>query len=104
MRQPRAFLPLPHHGDAGALASFSASPASSIISLVPLVRCLRATHALSLTEPAPNRESRVSFAASQVVSASSPARMLLPVAPIKSWHQVILALSASTSPSWNLCF
>ena len=29
--------------------------------------------------------------------------MLLPVAPIKSWHQVILALSASTSPSWNRC-
>ena len=85
------------------MASFSASPASSIISLVPLVRCLRAAHASSLTEPAPNRESSVSFAASQVVSASSPARMLLPVAPIKSWHQAILALSASTSPSWNLC-
>ena len=29
--------------------------------------------------------------------------MLEPVAPISSWHQVILALSVLTSPSWNLC-
>ena len=71
------------------LASLSASLASSTISFEPLVKCLRATHASSLIEPAPNLESRRSFAASQVVSASSPARILLPVAPIRSWHQVI---------------
>ena len=70
-RQPHAFLPLPHHGDAGAWRVSRPRQPVSIISLVPLVRCLRATHASSLTEPAPNRESRVSFAASQVVSASS---------------------------------
>ena len=29
--------------------------------------------------------------------------MLEPVAPVSSWHQVILALSVLTSPSWNLC-
>ena len=29
--------------------------------------------------------------------------MLLPVVPISSWHQVILALSVLTSPSWNRC-
>ena len=29
--------------------------------------------------------------------------MLDPVAPINNWHQVILALSVLTSPSWNLC-
>ena len=29
--------------------------------------------------------------------------MLLPVAPINSWYQVILALSASTCPNWNRC-
>ena len=29
--------------------------------------------------------------------------MLDPVAPISSWHQVILALSVLTYPSWNLC-
>ena len=29
--------------------------------------------------------------------------MLEPVAPISSWHQVILAVSVLTSSSWNLC-
>ena len=65
------------------LASFSASPASSIISFEPLFNCFSETQASSRTESA---------------------RMLLPVAPISSWHRVILALSVLTSPSWNLCY
>ena len=85
------------------LASFSASPASSIISFEPLLSCFKEAHASSRTEPAPKRDSSVSLAASQVASSSRPARMLEPVAPISSWHQVILALSVLTSPSWNLC-
>ena len=85
------------------LASFSASPVSSIISFEPLLSCFREAHASSRTEPAPKRDNSVSLAASQVASSSRPARMLLPVAPISSWHQVILALSVLISPSWNLC-
>ena len=85
------------------LANFSASPASSIISFEPLLSCFREAHASSRTEPAPKRDNSVSLAASQVASSLRPARMLLPVAPISSWHQVILALSVLTSPSWNLC-
>ena len=84
------------------LASFSASPASSIISFEPLFSCFSEAQASSRTEPAPKRDSNVSLAASQVASSSRPARMLLPVAPISSWHLVILALSVLTSPSWNL--
>ena len=85
------------------LASFSASPASSTISLELRLSCLRAAQASSLTEPTPRRDSSVSLATSQDASSSRPARMLDPVAPIRSWHQVILALSVLTSPNWNLC-
>ena len=85
------------------LASFSASPTSSIISFEPRLSCFKEAHASSRREPAPKRDSSVSLAASQVASSSRPARMLEPVAPISSWHQVILALSVLTSPSWNLC-
>ena len=85
------------------LASFSASPANSIISFEPLFNCLSEAQASSLTEPAPKRDSSVSLAASQVAPSSKLARILLPVAPISSWHQVILALSASTCPNWNRC-
>ena len=59
-----------------------------------------------MLHPGQNRrlsETIASLAASQVASSSRPARMLLPVAPISSWHQVILALSVLTSPNWNLC-
>ena len=66
------------------LASFSASPASSTISLEPLFSCLRAAQASSLMEPTPRRDSSVSLATSQNVSSSRPARMLDPVAPISS--------------------
>ena len=85
------------------LASFSASPASSIISIEPRFSCFKDAQALSRTEPAPKRDSSISLAASQVAPSSRPARMLEPVAPINNWHQVILALSVLTSPSWNLC-
>ena len=85
------------------LASFSASPASSTISLEPLFNCFSAAQASSLTEPMPRRDSSVSLATSQDASSSRLARMLDPVAPISSWHQVILALSVFTYPSWNLC-
>ena len=85
------------------LASFSASPANSIISFEPLFNCLSEAQASSLTEPAPKRDSSVSLAASQVAPSSKLVRILLPVAPISSWHQVILALSASTCPNWNRC-
>ena len=85
------------------LTSFSASPASSIISFEPLFICFSEAQTSSRTEPAPKRDSNVSLAASQVASSSRPVRMLLPVAPISSWHQVILALSVLISPSWNLC-
>ena len=85
------------------LASFSASPVSSTISLEPLFNCFSAAQASSFTEPMPRRESSVSWAVSQDASSSSPARMMDPVAPIRKWHQVILDLSVSTSPSWNLC-
>ena len=85
------------------LASFSASPANSIISFEPLFNCLSEAQASSLTEPAPKRDNSVSLAASQVAPSSKLARMLLPVAPISSWHQVILALSVSTYPNWNRC-
>ena len=74
------------------LESFSASPASSIIYFEPRLSCFKDAQASSRTEPAPKRDSSVSLAASQVASSSRPARMLEPVAPISSWHQVILAL------------
>ena len=85
------------------LASFLASPASSIISFEPLCSCFSEAKASYRTEAAFKRDNNVSSAASQVASSASPARMLLPVAPISSWHQVIFALSVLTSPSWNLC-
>ena len=81
------------------LASFSASPASSIISFEPLFSCFSEAQVSFWTEPAPKRDSNVSLAPSQVASSSRPVRMLLPVVPISSWHQVILALSVLTSPS-----
>ena len=81
------------------LASFSTSPANSIISCEPLFNCFNEAQASALTEPAPSRDSNVSLATSQVASSSRPARMLLPVVPISSWHQVILALSVSTCPA-----
>ena len=56
------------------LASFSASPANSIISLEPLFNCLSEAQASSLTEPAPRRDSKVSLAASQVAPSSKLAR------------------------------
>ena len=85
------------------LASFSASPANSTISFEPLLSCLSAAQASSRTEPMPRRDSNVSLAISQDASSSRLARMLDPVEPISSWHQVILALSVLTSPNWNLC-
>ena len=85
------------------LASFSTSPASSTISFEPLLSCLSAAQASSRTEPMPRRDSSVFLAVSQDASSSRLARMLDPVAPISSWHQVILALSVLTSPNWNLC-
>ena len=85
------------------LASFSASPASSTIALEPRFNCFSAVQASSLTEPMLRRDSNVSLAASKDASSSSQSRMLDPVAPIRSWHQVILNLSVSTCPSWNLC-
>ena len=63
------------------LASFSASPASSIISFEPLMSYFKEAHASSRTEQAPKRDSSVSLAASKVASSSRPARMLEPVAP-----------------------
>ena len=83
------------------LANFSASPASSIMSLEPFLKFLRAAQASSLTEPMPRRESGASLAASQEASSSRLERMLEPVAPMRSWHQVILLASSPTSPSWN---
>ena len=85
------------------LESFSASPASSTISLEPRLSCLRDAQASSLTEPTPRRDTSVSLAISQDASSSRPARMLDPVAPISSWHQVIFPVSVLTSPNWNLC-
>ena len=66
------------------LASFSASPASSIISFGPLLSCFKDAQASSRTEPVPKRASSVSLAVSQVASSSRPARMLEPVAPINN--------------------
>ena len=60
---------------------------------------LSAAQASSLTEPMPRRVSRASFASSQAASSSKLERMLEPVAPMKSWHQVILLVSSPTSPS-----
>ena len=50
------------------LASFSVSPANSIISLEPCFNCLSEAQASSLTEPAPRRDSRISLAASSLFS------------------------------------
>ena len=81
------------------LASFSASPASSTMSLDPFFRVLSAAQASSLTDPMPRRVSRASFASSQVASSSRLERMPEPVVPMRSWHQVILLVSSPTSPS-----
>ena len=56
------------------LASFSASPANSIISLEPRFNCLSEAQASSLTEPAPRRDSKVSLAASQAAPSSKLAK------------------------------
>ena len=99
MRQPHAFLPLPHRGDAGVWRISQPLLLARLFLFVPLFSCLSEAHASSLTEPAPSRDSKVSLAASQVAPSSKLARILLPVAPISSWHQVILALLASTCPN-----
>ena len=56
------------------LASFSASPASSTISLEPFLRFFKAVQDSSFTEPMPKRDSSVSFAVSQDASSSNPER------------------------------
>ena len=78
---------------------FFASPASSTMSLDPFFRFLSAAQASPLTDPMPRRVSRASFASSQVASSSKLERMLEPVAPMRSWHQVILLVFSLTSPS-----
>ena len=103
MRRPHASLQPQHLEDVAFLLVFLLPRLTLLSPFVPLVRFLRATHASSLTEPAPKRDNRVSFAVFHVVSSSKPAKMLFPVAPMRSWHQIILDLSLSTSPSWNLC-
>ena len=81
------------------MASFSVPPASSTMSLDPFFRFLSAAQASSLTDLMPRQVSRASFASSQVASSSKLERMLEPVAPMRSWHQVILLVSYPTSPS-----
>ena len=81
------------------LASFSASPASSTMSFVSFLRFLSAAQAFSLTEPMPRRVSRASYASPQVASSFKLERMLEPIVPMRSWHQVILLVSSPTSPS-----
>ena len=83
------------------LANFSASPASSTMSLAPFLRFFRAAQASSLTDPMPNRVRRVSLASSQVVASSKLERMSGPVAPMRSWPHVILFVFSPTSPSWK---
>ena len=67
-----------------SLDDFSASPASSTISLEPFLRCFKAAQASSLAEPMPRQDSSVSFAVSQDASSSNTERMLDPVAPMRS--------------------
>ena len=62
---------------------------------------LRVAQASSLTESMPRRVSNASLASSQVASSSKLERMLEPVVPMRSSHQVILFVSSPTSPSWN---
>ena len=83
------------------LASFSTSPASSTMSLEPFFKFLRVAQASSLTESMPRRVSNASLASSQLASSSKLERMLEPVVPMRSSHQVILFMSSPTSPSWN---
>ena len=87
-----------------AFGEFSSSPANSIIFFEPLFNCLSEAQASSLTEPAHNRDNNVSLAASQVAPSSKLARMLLPVAQISSWHQVILALVSLYLPQLESLF
>ena len=82
-----------------SLGEFFASPASSTMSLDPFLKFLSAAQASSLTDPTSRRVSRASFASSQVASLSKLERMPEPVAPMRSWHQVILWVSSPTSPS-----
>ena len=83
------------------LANFSASPASSTMSLAPFLRFIRAAQASSFTDPMPKRVRKVSLASSQVVASSRLERMPDPVATMRSWHHVILFVSSPTSPSWK---
>ena len=83
------------------LANFSASPASSTMSLAPFLRFFSAAPASSLTDPMPKRVRRASLASSQVASSSKLERMPDPFAPMRSWHHVILFVSLPTSPSWK---
>ena len=69
------------------------------MSLDPFFKFLSAAQDLSLSDPMPRRVSRASFASSQVASSFKLERMLEPVAPMRSWHQVILLVSSPTSPS-----
>ena len=86
-----------------SFGEFLCLASDSTISLEPLFSCFNAAQASSFTEPMPRRDSSVSLAVSQDASSSNPERMMDPVAPIRSWHQVILDLSVSTSPSWKCC-
>ena len=67
--------------------------------LGPFFRVFSTAQASSLTDPMSRRVSRASFASSQVASSSRLERMPEPVAPMMSWHQVILLDSSPTSPS-----
>ena len=83
------------------LANFSASPASSTMSLAPFLRFFSAAQASSLTDPIPKQVRRASLASSQVAASSRLERMPDPVAPLRSWHHMILLVSSLTSPSWK---
>ena len=66
------------------MASFSASPAMSTMSLDPFFKFLSAAQASSLTDPMPRQVSKDSFASSQVASSSRLETMLEPVTPMRS--------------------
>ena len=83
------------------MANFSASPVSSTMSLAPYLSFFRVAQASSLTDPMPKQVRRVSLASSQVVALSKLEGMPDLVAPMRSWHHVILFVSSPTSPSWK---
>ena len=55
--------------------------------------------ASSHTDPMLKRVKRASLTSSQVAASPRLERMTDQVAPMRSWHHVILLLSSSTSPS-----